>query len=146
MENDLFLTLFQALITWILIGIAWFTQLVHYPLYSKIKEGFIDYERAHIRRAAYLYGPLMLLELISAVLLVGVSHTSIALKLAMSNLILLILIWLSTFLFQITQHQKLSLHFSKKVFQTLLMANWIRTLLWTVKGILMTIFLYVIFQ
>lgn len=141
MENLVIIALTQFLLTWMLTGVIWFTQIVHYPLYKKVKEGFVEYERAHIRRGAFLIAPLMLLEAVTAILLVGLSEGDLA-KFAMTNLILLIFIWLSTFLFQITQHQKLSVRFSKKILQSLIASNWIRTILWTAKGCVMSYYLY----
>ncbi|MCB1109935.1 MAG: hypothetical protein KDK64_03065 [Chlamydiia bacterium] len=136
----IYLTLVQLVVTWMIVGIMWFLQVVHYPLYRKIKEGFVEYERSHIRRAALLIGPIMLIEAITAILLIGASTEGTLTKLAGANLILLIFIWLSTFLFQINQHQKLSVRFSHKILQGLIHCNWIRTLLWTLKGIIMAIF------
>jgi hypothetical protein len=124
----------------------WFLQVVHYPLYRKIKEGFVEYERAHIKRAAFLIGPIMLIEIITAIFLIGVSTEGTLTKLAGANLILLILIWLSTFLFQLGQHQKLSVRFSHKVLEGLIYSNWIRTILWTFKGLVMVSFCYHLFH
>ena len=50
MNLDLiYLSIVQLVVTWMLVGIVWFSQVVHYPLYKKIKEGFVEYERSHIR-------------------------------------------------------------------------------------------------
>lgn len=142
----IYLTLVQLVASWMVVGIMWFLQVVHYPLYRKIKEGFVEYERAHIRRAALLIGPIMLIEAITAILLIGVSTEGTLTKLAGANLILLILIWLSTFLFQVNQHQKLSIRFSQKILQGLIHCNWIRTLLWTAKGVIMAAYCYELFH
>ncbi len=142
MKEIIVFALIQLLVTWGLIGIIWYTQLIHYPLYQKIKEGFIEYERAHLRRAAYFITPLMLIEIISAIILVGLCETKLLIYLALLNLFLLILIWISTFLFQVTQHQKLSVRFSKKILFNLIASNWIRTFLWTVKGLVIATFIY----
>ncbi len=145
MHDLIYLTLAQLVETWILIGIMWFSQVVHYPLYKKIKEGFVEYERSHIRRAALLLGPIMVVEAITAFLLVGIAPGGIFTTLAGTNLVLLILIWLSTFLFQITLHQKLSVRFSPKVLQNLITSNWVRTLLWTLKGVVTVFMIYHLF-
>ena len=92
----IYLTIAQLVVTWILIGIVWFTQVVHYPLYRKIKEGFVEYERSHIRRTALLLGPIMLFEAVTAFLLVSTATGGTLTMLAGVNLVLLILIWLST--------------------------------------------------
>ena len=142
----IYLTLIQLVLTWMAVGIMLFLQVVHYPLYKKIKEGFVEYERSYMRRAALLIGPLMLVEAITAILLTGVSPSGILTKLAGANLILLIMIWLSTFLFQLNQHQKLSIRFSEKILKGLIHRNWIRTLLWAIKGVVMVLFCYHLFQ
>ena len=142
----IYLTVTQLVITWIMIGIMWFSQVVHYPLYKKIKEGFVEYERSHIRRAALFIGPLMLTEAITAIFLIGIVPEGILTTLAGVNLILLVLIWLSTFLFQVTLHQKLSIRFSPRVLRNLITSNWIRTVLWTFKGIVTIYMIYHLFQ
>ena len=134
MENLALINLIQLVLTWVMVGILWFTQLVHYPLYVKIKEGFVDYERSHVKRTAFLIGPIMLAEAVTAVWLISLVPEGVLFRLAGANLIVLILIWLSTFLFQTVQHQKLSIRFSKRILAGLITSNWIRTLLWTVKG------------
>lgn len=60
-----YLTIIQLAVTWILVGIMWFSQIVHYPLYRKIKEGFVDYERGHIERSAFLFSMLMVIEAVT---------------------------------------------------------------------------------
>lgn len=132
----------QVAVTWLMVGLICYSQFIHYPLYKKIKEGFVEYERAHIRRTAYLIGPLMLIEAISAVILVGVVSTSIMTKLAVINLVLLVFIWLATFLLHVYQHQKLSIRFSKNVFHNMISSNWIRTFLWIAKGVVMAVMVY----
>ena len=141
-----FFTLLQLLITWILAGMMWFVQVVHYPLYKKIKEKFMEYERSHIKRAALLIGPLMLIEVITAIILIGMTPGGTLTQLATANLVLLFLIWISTFLFQVAQHQKLSVQFSKKNLQGLINTNWIRTVLWTIKGCIMAMMTYYFFE
>lgn len=142
----IYLTITQLAVTWILVGIMWFSQVVHYPLYKKIKEGFVDYERAHIKRSAFLLGPLMVIEAVTAFMLISEAPGGALTTLAGINLILLILIWLSTFLFQISFHQKLSIRFSPKILRNLITSNWVRTSLWTIKGFLMICMIYHLFK
>lgn len=133
--------LIQMITNWMLIGIIWFNQIVHYPLYKKVKDGFIEYEKSHIKRTALLVGPLMLIEGASALFLVTKATHPQIIKLATANILLLLLIWISTFIFQVYQHQKLSIRFSNKVFQALLRTNWIRVVLWTAKGVVVIVIL-----
>lgn len=142
MTGLLFILCIHAAFTWLLTGFIWFTQLVHYPLYAKIKEGFHEYEKKHIRRSGYLIGPLMLFEFLTAVFLFGWSKLGIFAHLTSINLVLLILIWISTLLFQINQHQKLAVRFSWKWYHSLIMSNWIRTILWSARAILILALFY----
>lgn len=140
MENLVIIALIQLLVSWMLVGFSWYAQIIHYPLYKKIKEGFVEYERAYIRRSAFMIGPLMLIEVITAIVLIGLSE-GFLIKFAVANLILIMFIWLSTFLFQVIQHQKLSIRFSRRILKNLIALNWMRTLIWTVKGVVMVIYL-----
>ncbi len=141
-EKYIIVLIIQAAFTWALVGLIWFVQLVHYPLYSKIKSGFIEYERSHIRRTGCFVGPMMLIEGLSAFFLVSYATTDLITRLATINVVLLILIWLVTFFFQVYAHQKLSIRFSSKVLHGLVASNWLRTLLWSIKGLLMALILY----
>lgn len=129
--------LIHTALTWVMVGIIWFSQVIHYPLFHKIKDGFTSYERSYLRRTIWLMGPVMILEVLTALLLIGLAPTSLLIKLATLNLVALILIWVSTCVFQVQQHQKLSVHYSKKIHHMLLSTNWIRTILWTARGLLL---------
>lgn len=137
-------SLVQLVLTWLLVGLTWFSQLVHFPLCLKIKEGFVEYERSYIKRAALLIGPIMLFEAISAIVLLRLAQAGIYSHLATTNLILLIALWLSVFVFQMGLHQKLSIRFSKKILGVLIATNWVRTILTTLKGFVMLALFYFI--
>lgn len=143
MSTFIVLVFVQLLFTWCMLGVTAFSQIVHYPLYQQIKEGFVQYERSHLKRAGALIGPLMLLEAISAILLVGFSTSGPAARLAVINLILLIFIWLTTFLLSVYQHQRLSARFSKQVLHELISSNWINAILWFAKGVVLTSILWI---
>jgi len=128
--------LIQTVATLMLMGMVWFMQIVHYPLYEKIKEGFVQYERSHLKRMAAFMGPMMIIEAITAVQLVTWSTEGIVARLAVTNIIFVITIWLWTLFFQVYQHQKLAIHFSNKMLHYLVSTNWVRTILWTAKGAL----------
>lgn len=127
------LLIIQSIATFALFGMAWFIQTVHYPLYTLIKEGFIEYERAHLRRVSILMGTFMLAEMITGIMLTMTLVEGFKLKLVVFNLILIICIWLWTLFFHIYQHQRLSIHFSQKLLRILISTHWVRTLLWTIK-------------
>ncbi|PCI76274.1 hypothetical protein COB21_04595 [Candidatus Aerophobetes bacterium] len=145
MLNFSSLLIIQLALTFFLNGIIWFLQVVHYPLYYKIKEGFHTYEKNYLKKAVFLMSPIMFLELISAILLISDAETAIFVQLASANLIFLIINWLSTFILQNTEHQKLAVRFSVTSLHRLISTNWIRTFFWTVRGIILLIMAFLYF-
>jgi len=144
-EDFALLLLIHSFATWVMVGVIWFVQIVHYPLYKKIKEGFSSYERMHLCRTSYLLGPILLAEMVTALFLVGYAPAGSMVELAAYNLVLLILIWIVTLLFQISQHQKLAIRFSLHQHKLLLLTNWIRVVLWTIRGLIVATMLWDLF-
>jgi hypothetical protein len=57
--------------TLFMVGVIWFVQVVHYPLFSRVgPEKFSLYSEAHSRLTTYVVGPPMLAEASTALLLV----------------------------------------------------------------------------
>lgn len=121
-------------------GLIWFVQVVHYPLFERVGENrFAGYEREHTTRISYVVAPVMLVELISGSILVWDSPTDIWI----TNFVLLILTWLSTFLVQMPYHSKLVKLYDKAIVKKLVGSNWVRTVAWTIRSILIIIVLVV---
>lgn len=144
MINDLIssrsLLVTQLLATAMMTGIIWFVQIVHYPLFLKVPlEGFVSYEQSHTVRTGLVVAPLMLLEMGTAIGLVGLSlfsgeKTSVGLSpLHLGALGCLLLIWASTFLIQVPLHQLLEQRADPKAMELLVSTNWIRTILWSIR-------------
>lgn len=135
--NTLFLILLlQVLTTWVLLGILWFIQLVHYPLFRRIKENFVQYERDHLRRTASLLVPIAVVDIALNVMLVISLEKGSCIFLISFALAMNIITWLSVFFFQVAEHHSLSDHFSKKIVHKLVKTNWVSTIAWTVKAAL----------
>ncbi len=132
LENEI-LILGHGAATWALVGLIWFVQIVHYPLFARVGvEGFAGYERSHARRTSRVVVPLMMCELITALLLlwrVGTTPTVI-------GAVLLALVWVSTFLLQVPHHRKLANGFDVRAHRWLVATNWIRTLAWSARGVI----------
>lgn len=142
MEYQVVLSI-QTALTFMMVGVMWFMQIVHYPLYKKIKEGFGDYERTYLRRSSLLLAPLMLGEAVTALLLIGLTKSSVTTRLAALNLIFLTIIWIATLLFQVVQQQKLAVRFSAHIHHALLGTNWIRVTLWSLRGLILIALLFI---
>lgn len=120
--------------TFFLTGLCWFVQVIHYPLFKLIdQKDFSRYERANLR-TLLLAGPVMVVELITGLLLLYYDLSSSAYWL---NTGLILVIGLSTFIFQGPLHLMLSQEYSLKKINLLIRTNWIRTISWSLKSVLL---------
>ena len=130
---DHWLLLAHAAMALFMVGVIWFVQIVHYPLFRGVGEaGFAEYERQHTRRTGYVLAVPMLAELATAVALAWRMGGG----LAWSGLGLLMCIWLSTWLWQVPAHRRLEQGFDDATHRRLLRTNWVRTIAWSARGIL----------
>ena len=95
-----------------MVGLIWCIQLVHYPLFAQVgKEGFAAYEAAHSNLITPVVGLPMLVELVTAWLLLFFRSPAIGLAETITGLVLVVVIWLSTMFLQVPQHSILSAGF-----------------------------------
>ena len=128
--ND-WLLLVHAATTLFMVGVIWFVQIVHYPLYSRVgAAGFAEYERRHTRRTGWVVGIPMLAELGASAALAWRSGGA----LASCGLALLVIIWLCTWLLQVPAHRRLECGFDAATQRRLVRTNWLRTLAWSGRG------------
>ncbi len=120
-----------------MMGLIWFVQVVHYPLFQRISSGqFVAYESQHTLRTGWVVAPVMLVELGTGIYLAWLHlPTSQGLWIGLS--VLLAINWLSTFLIQVPLHGRLSENPDRRAMQQLVWTNWIRTIAWTARGILL---------
>ena len=121
-------------------GVIWFVQIVHYPLMARV--GAMDYptyQVQHMRLTTWVVGPLMIIEATTAVWLVLFQMTGFQLALAWRGLALLCAIWLSTVLFQVPAHNRLLDAFDVAAHRRLVRTNWVRTVAWSLRAVLMVI-------
>ena len=118
-------------------GLVWFVQVVHYPLLHRVgASGFSRYEIQHTRRTSPIVVPVMLFELGSGVWLAIVPPTESS-ALLLANVVLLAIIWLSTFVLQAPLHRQLARGFVAESVDRLVSTNWIRTLSWSLRSVLL---------
>lgn len=134
--------LLHAAATLFMTGLIWFVQIVHYPLFNGVgPERFTSYELRHSNLTTFVVVVPMLLELVTAVALVWQRSEGIALWQLWIGLGLVGVIWLSTAFLQVPQHNVLSQGFNESAYQTLVLSNWLRTLAWTARSILVVYWL-----
>lgn len=131
MSNTLLLNL-QLYCSIYMTAVIWTTQLLIYPNFLKIPAThFYQFHQFHIQKITWIVAPAMLLEVLFALLLPLQS------PIAMVNLLLLLTIWICTFLLSIRYHNLLEkFGHSPEIIKKLVSTNWTRTLLWTCRCIL----------
>ena len=130
--------LLQIVSTWFLVGLIWTIQIVHYPLFAAVgTDRFVAYEASHTRLITLVVGPVMLVEAATAVLLMATRPAWFPAWIAWTGLGLVILIWISTAVLQVPDHAKLANGFDPTAHAHLVGTNWIRTIAWTARGLLL---------
>lgn len=115
-------------------GLTWFVQVVHYPLIASVgRDRVADYEALHIRRTSWVVGPLMSIEVLSAVAIPVFARDEVGLALPLVGIALLVAIHVSTALLQVPAHTRLLSGFDVGVHRRLVRSNWIRTAGWTLR-------------
>lgn len=129
--------LFHLGSTLYMVGLIWFVQIVHYPLFDSVgSQDFAEYEKRHGVWTTWAVGPSMLIEMATAALLLWRCPEGIAPWTLWTGLVLLAIIWLSTALIQVPCHDILSQGFDAVVHKRLVWTNWLRTIAWSIRGIL----------
>ena len=137
-----FIFLLNLVLAFIAVGLIWTIQLVHYPSMRFIpKERFVEYHNFHSMRISFLAIPLMVTELGTSLILFYQNYNNVIQTIFLINLVIVALIWLSTFLIQVPLHNALSKEKQSEKLSKLICTNWIRTILWTARSILMILFL-----
>lgn len=127
------LELLQAAFTLPLVGLIWTIQLLHYPMFLRLdREQFCAHCAWHARTITPLVGPLMLGELICSLLLLR-HHPGL---LSGTGAALTLTIWLSTACWQSPLHGRLARGRDVQVIAQLIRSNWLRTVAWTLRGVI----------
>jgi len=123
----------QVASTFAMTGVIWLVQLVQYPAFRSVGAAeFAAFHRHHCRAIGYVVGPLMLVEVSTAVLL---AWSGQPLWFWRSMLALLVLLWFSTALVQGPLHGRLAQEGPRPdLLDSLVLGNWLRTVLWTVRS------------
>ena len=120
-------------VTWALVGLIWTIQAVHYPLFRDVgHDGFSAYHERHVALITLVVGPLMLGEAGSAAWLFLLGERSVLFGISLGALVV---IWGSTWFFQMPLHEKLMLGWDAPCIRRLVRTNYWRTLGWTIRGL-----------
>lgn len=123
-----------------LVGLIWFVQVVHYPLFDQVgRANFAHYEKDHQRRTTWIVAPLMLTEALTALLLLWHVPVGVADWSAWLGLSLVIMVLASTFFWQVPAHRVLAVAYDSEAHRRLVRSNWFRTAVWTSRGLLICV-------
>ena len=126
-------SLIHAAATWFMVGLIWFVQIVHYPLFARVGvDGWSGYSASHQARTTMVVGPVMLVEFATAAALLVIAPGI----LSVAGAVLLGLVWASTFFVQVPLHSRLERGHAPALVRRLVATNWLRTGLWTARGVL----------
>ncbi|MFK7894442.1 MAG: hypothetical protein AB8G23_01325 [Myxococcota bacterium] len=130
--------LVQFASTWYLVGLCWLVQRVQYPLMNQVGvDHYRAYEQAHVTQIGPVVAPMMLIEVATAILLFASGDAAFRRPAFLLSLVLLAVIWGSTFLLQVPMHNTLGQGFDAAAHTSLVQTNWIRTLAWTARGLIL---------
>ena len=142
MSSILIINIFSAFFA---TGLIWTIQLVHYPsMHFVSKDKFELFHSFHQLRISIIAMPLMAIEMITTIILFMQNIDNESSLIFKINLIIVTLIWFSTFFIQVPLHQKLSKGKKTSLIDKLVLTNWFRTVLWTLRSILIIFFLYLL--
>ena len=135
-ENPvLWLVLAHVAATLIMVGVIWFVQIVHYPLFNQVGEATFNlYEMHHARLTTYVVAPAMLIEMATGLWLLWQRPVAILPVQVWLGMGCLATIWLSTFFVQVPQHDLLAQGFDPLIHPKLVTSNWLRTIAWSARG------------
>jgi len=109
--------------------LIWAVQLVIYPSFNYYQSSnLVSWHQSYTKRVTWIVLPLMTSQLIIATVQLFreiTTHT-------VSSSLIIVILWLSTFLIFVPLHQKIDRgHAETAITEKLVRYNWLRTLLWT---------------
>jgi hypothetical protein len=129
-----------AAATLYMVGLTWFVQIVHYPLFAEVgRESFEGYHQGHSSRTTLVVAVPMLVELVTAVLLA--IHPPAGQKtLALVGAGLAVSVWAVTVLRAAPIHSRIGkLGPQADLLSRLGRASLVRTWLWTFHGVIVLV-------
>jgi hypothetical protein len=128
----------QLFATLYMTGLIWFVQLVHYPMLGDVpRDAFVAFERTHQARTQWAVGPMMLVELVTALAMLVATPAGVPAWAPIAGLVLLAIVDGSTAFYFGPLHARLAEGFDESLHRDLVRWNWLRTAGWTARGVLL---------
>jgi hypothetical protein len=126
----------QAFATLFMCGVIWMCQVAHYPLFSDIGDSLPRYQARNVRLTTWVVGLPMIVEALCAVALLIWLPGDLPMWSVWLGFALVLVIWIATMVFSVPMHGRLGEGYSDGAHRRLVRTNWIRTIAWTARGVL----------
>lgn len=127
----------QLATTWFMTGLIWLIQIVHYPLFSGVGSShFPAYHVDHSRLITFIVMPVMTAELLTAGALLFAPSPKLWMGWPIIALALAVGVWGVTAFASVPAHGALADGFDATAHAALVRTNWLRTIGWTARGLL----------
>lgn len=134
-----------ALATLFMVGVVWFCQIVHYPLFASVgADGFVAYHARHSVRVTWLIAVPWLVEVASSAILVVERPADVPAWLAVLGATLAAATVVVTALVQGPAHTGLARGYDEDRIRSLVRGNAPRTAIWTAHGVVFAAMLLVV--
>ncbi len=128
----------HAASTFAMTGLIWIVQLVVYPSFGRMEEdAFPIFHLQYTQRISLVVAPLMLTEMGTLIGMLVKYAGDPGFHLLIGSFLILTCIWLSTAFLQVPCHRMLADRYMPYVHRKLVLTNWIRTLGWSVRSLLL---------
>ena len=129
--------------TSIMVGVIWIIQLVHYPTFLFIdKQKYMKFQEFHMSRVSYIVMPTMIAELFSGIYILLYNNILMVNTFFLLASFSLFLNWVITALVFVKIHNGLLIKYEKKIILLLVKLNWLRTILWSLRLVFLTIIIF----
>lgn len=123
--------------TWYMVGLIWMVQIVHYNLFDRVgPDQFAAYEADHNRLITPIVAVPMLIELLTAAYFILRPPYGVPLWCMVLSLAMVIAVWIVTATLSVPYHGRLMSGFDADAYRGLVQTNWLRTALWSARGLL----------
>jgi hypothetical protein len=133
-----YIHIFNVAVSWGLLILIWLVQIIIYPGLARIpSKDFVDYHTWYVARITMVVFPLMIGEIIITIALFflqpGLFYPIVAAS-------LVLVVWCSTFTLQVPIHKSLQASKDESKIRRLVSTNWIRTVAWSLKAVIVATF------
>jgi hypothetical protein len=117
-----------------LCGLIWTIQMVHYPSFKYVSDfSFQEFSTFHQKNITLIVGPFMLIELLTGLGLLLKYQNAVSII----NIAGILLVFLVTVFVSMPLHKVLSQRKSYPAIDKLVSTNWIRTVVWSLRSLLL---------